>query len=188
MIEELEKRTRAYFDIEEGKDNPHSHLDYVEEQVRSGEPIASLARSIGQTLKKDISRQMLSGYLHKTFPEALERLEAAKPNMAEAFAEDALHIVDSAEGDKAEIYKAGLRARMRESLAKMFNPAFQANKQPTMQLNVNNLHLTALTSIAPQSRAHVSLEQPEGQIGALMAGDKSESLSPTADSNKHQAA
>lgn len=168
MIEELERLTREYFDVET-EHNPHSHLDYVVAQVESGDPISTIASSIAVSLKEPIRRQMLSDYLHQSFTDAKARLQSARPVMGEAMAEDAINIVDTPNLDKTQVAHASLRARMRESLAKMFNPDLAPNRQPTLQFNIGTLHLSALR--APSApHVHVRLiEQPEGQTGALMA-------------------
>lgn len=150
MIEELERLTRSYFDIEEGADNPHSHLDYAIAQIESGIPIAGIARTIATSTGLDIQRHVLSKYLHDSQSDADERLAKARPTMAHAMAEDALGIVDEKVYDKIDVARNALRARTREGLAKMFNPEFNQNKQQGVTLNIGTLHLNALRS-APQA-------------------------------------
>lgn len=154
MIEELEKRTRAYFDAQEDSKLTETHLDYAVAQVESGEPLAAIARSIASDLGKPISREMLSKYLHETFSDAKPRLEAARPTMGEALAEDSLSIVDAPMQDKTDVARAGLRARTRENLAKMFNPAFQPNKlNGGTTINIGELHLDALRTLNARDKA-----------------------------------
>lgn len=156
MIGELERLTREFFDVETA-DNPHSHLDYAIAQIESGIPIAGLARSIAGTTGLDIQRHVLSKYLHDSQPDADERLAKARPTMAHAMAEDALGIVDEKVYDKLDVARNALRARTREGLAKMFNPEFNQNRQPTVQVNIGTLHLDALRSPTLTPHARVSL-------------------------------
>jgi hypothetical protein len=152
MIEELERLTRDYFDVPEGEDNPHSHLDYAVAQIESGVPIAGLAKIIGEETGLEIQRQVLSRYLHDLTPDAAMRIAEARPIMAHAMAEDALGIVDEQVTDKLDVARNALRARTREGLAKMFNPEFQQQKQQGVTLNIGSLHLSALRAPLEQAK------------------------------------
>lgn len=168
MIEELERLTREYFDVET-EHNPHSHLDYAIAQIESGESITSIASSLGDTLKVPIQRQVLSRYLHGLSSDAEERLAKARPAMTHAMAESAVVLIDQAPADKLDLAHNAAKARTRENIAKMLNPEFQANKQATnVQFNIGSLHLRALTHPTFAPHARVSLE-PDRQVGALMA-------------------
>lgn len=141
MIEELERLTREYFD----EDETSTHLDYAVTQLQSGKTIADMARSITDCLTVQISREMLTTYLH-SLPNASERIAGAKPTQALAMIEEAIAIVDVEPNDKLQATWARNRAWVRESHARMINPEFQPNKGTNVQIHtsIGMLHLTAI--------------------------------------------
>lgn len=157
MIEELERLTREYFDVET-EDNPHSHLDYAIAQLESGDTITGIAAKVGKTLNLPIQRQVLSRYLNGLTPDAEERLAKTRPAMTQAMAEDAIQIIDESPADKLDLAHNAAKARTRENIAKMLNPEFQAHKQQTnVQFNIGAMHLEALRQTLPRAHARVSL-------------------------------
>jgi hypothetical protein len=165
MIEELERLTRSYFDVEEGEVNTHSHLDYVVEQLKSGRTIADMARSLSEIMQDTLARETLSSYLH-SLPDGTERITNAKPTQALAMIEDAIVMVDEHPTDKLAVAHAVARARVRESHAKMINPEFQQSKQQGVTLNIGTLHLAALR--APDTaHAHVRIVSGDAEGSAL---------------------
>lgn len=165
MIEELEKRTRLYFEIEEGEDNPHSNLDYVVAQTEQGTTLTELAEDISGSIKVEIGRELISSYLRSTFDDTEIRLTEARALASHALVEQAIKLVDQPAYTTVSVSRAASRARTRQWTAERWNAKeLGQSKQQGITLNIGTLHLDALRAPnhATQARAFVS-DTPEGR-------------------------
>ena len=66
LREELDRRTREFFDGEEGL----THLDYAECLVASGTSLRKLATKLSEALGFDVDRESLRRYLESLDPDS----------------------------------------------------------------------------------------------------------------------
>jgi hypothetical protein len=151
MIAELERRTRD----ELGPDA--THLDYAVHWVESGGTILALAEEIG------VRRQALSGYLHRTFSDALERLERARPSCAHAMVEQAVQLIDDADtSSREELAHAKMRADVRTWLAsRLHREAYGDAKGATVSISIGSMHLGAIKELAQATATLAAGHQAE---------------------------
>lgn len=137
MIAELERRA-----IEEEVDTP---LEVVAEYVSSGGTLVELAAEISKAVKRDFGSGVLSAWLNSTV-EGRQRMAIARLEAAAAYAEQAMHILDTVEESKAAIMKAKARADIRLWMAERLNRKDFGPAQTGVNVLVNNgqLYLDAL--------------------------------------------
>ena len=112
------------------------------DRVCSGESMTAIAKSFG------VSRKLLVSTLYKD-PKQKELLQGARKERGEAFAEQALEIIDNVEESPNAIAKAREQANLRKWLAGCDNPEMFGQKQATVQINVGDLHIDALRNAKP---------------------------------------
>lgn len=116
MIAELHARAASM-----GEDNA-TPLDYVEQWVASGKTITALAAEISKASGQDIIREFLSRYIHTTYPQSEERLDAARRKGAHAMAEGAMGIIDDlAAPTRDELAHAKAKVETRWWVAERWN-------------------------------------------------------------------
>lgn len=148
MIAELERRARGLRD-EWDEDREPTILDYVCVFVASGGTIAELARQI------NVKREVLSEYIHRSFPDAGQRLTEARRKSAYAFAEEAHEVAKETPVDKMDAAAKRLQIQTKQWLAERFNrDELGAQRGPQVAiLTVGDLHLTALENSTERGSA-----------------------------------
>jgi transposase-like protein len=136
--------------------------DWFFEQVADGRTFRDIAGQFGR------SRALLYKWLVKHVPEYEDKLKAARLIAAHAHVEDALVILDEADGSSQPgVIKAKERANFRKWLASVQNrKAYgEQSKGPVIALNINSLHLDAL-----KAAGVTSVALPGGAREALPPG------------------
>lgn len=150
MIEDLERRTREYFEIDDvdvaiGAQTIPSHLDYVAAFIRDGHTLKELAFEIGTTLGYEIGRERVSAYLRATWTTADEILAAARAHASHPMAERALEVVGAHADDSIDVAKAASQARVLLKIAESYDPqSFGSHKGTNVSISITSLHLDAL--------------------------------------------
>lgn len=145
MREELERRTREFFDGEEGR----TPLDYAECLIASGTSIRKLAEALTKTLGFEVNRETLRRHLQSLDEEHYaDRMRTAQEHGAHAFAESSIDILDEASPEEASL--AAARSRARQWISEKWNAReFGRAQGPSVVLNVGQLMLQALQQPAP---------------------------------------
>lgn len=163
MVAELVRRGRAA-GLDETEDGQPAlteeqvALAYCYAWIRGGNPadtsptVLSLARDLG------VSRPLLYEWLTGT-EERKEQLALAREDSGEAHAEEALHILDTA--DAASYQHANARANFRKWLASVYNRKTfgQQAQAAAVSISIGSLHLEAHKAI--KSMSTPLLAQPE---------------------------
>lgn len=168
MREELDRRTREFFEGDEAK----THLDYALCLVASGTSIRKLAIALTKSLRWDregvepLNREMLRRYLKGLDDEHYdERMKAAQEEGAHAYAEHSVDVLDEADADEASLASAKSRA-MQWYAEKCNRKAYGRDVGPLVQLNVAQLMLQALEAPPPLRPSALSHSPP---LAALTA-------------------
>lgn len=154
LRDELEKRTRDYFDVDPvniamGTEHVPSHLDYVCARIESGTTAKTLAKELSDPLGYELTYERLARYLRDTFgPERVANaLDEARIRASHCYAEEALEIVDAPAYDSVTVQQARARANQRNWMAERYNPSrFGGQKGVSVNVSIGSLHLDALRS------------------------------------------
>ncbi len=153
LADELESRTREYFDIDPvevavGTQTVPSHLEYVCAAVESGTTTKQLCREMSETLGYELTYERLTRYLRDRWNDAPQALDEARVRASHCMAEQALELVDAPAYDSVSVQQARNRANQRNWLAERYNPrAFGQSKGVNVSISVTQLHLQALQAI-----------------------------------------
>jgi len=131
------------------------------ERIASGETITEVAQTLKRPDGQWISRNFLSGLLHKD-PERSAKLKEAQIEGASAMVDDALLIVDRAPPDRDSVNKAKTRADVRLKVASLRDRDTWGDRaQVQVNVNVASLHLDSLrTRTVPVESEPAYLPQP----------------------------
>jgi hypothetical protein len=151
ITEELLKRVRDTFDPEpEGQLQPSS-LDYVCHWMESGKTAKALAADLSKHLPFECDYAMLMRYLRNQYGDEKtdQALDAVRARASHSLAEDALDLIDKADGDSSSaVSKAAAQARSRQWMAEKYNPSRFGQKQTTnVSISIGGLHLDALRAV-----------------------------------------
>ncbi len=136
MVAELEERAAAA--------DSSTILEYVEDWVSSGGTLLQLAESTSSSAQVDITRHMVSKYVH-SLPGGPEMLSRARKDGGDGLADQAIEIVDREAESKEQIASNKNAAEMRLKMAGFWNPSYQPQqKGVNVQLTFGQLHLDAL--------------------------------------------
>lgn len=129
---------------------PKMRADLVKLQDKEEEVLEALEQGIGvETLaeKWGITRSAMNAFVEA--PERSEAVARARVRAADHLAQQALVIADDTTG---EVARDRLRVDTRKWLAAKWNPAMYGDtKNPTVQINLGELHLAAVKAIKPDS-------------------------------------
>lgn len=146
MVAELERRTREEFGEEGG-----THLDYVEQWLESGRTLYSLAQSIGGTIGMQVMYATLKRHIDSIAADAGDRIIHARASGAHALVEQSIGISNGRMSQPIDAQRAKLRADTRLRVAALWNrDEFGQKPGVGVTINVNGLHLDALTHRPPQ--------------------------------------
>lgn len=146
MIEQLEKRTRDYFE----DDPTPSHLDYIACWIENGQTIVSLAADLSTDLGFHVGREFISTHLRRTFgEEAVDaRLSNARAYASHCMAEQALTIADGTFETQVDVSSAALSLKARQWTAERWNrKEYGQSKDVNVAVSITSLHLSALQSV-----------------------------------------
>ena len=153
LADELSRRARALFGVEEGEPTPTS-LEYVCYEVESPKTLKTIAHELSASLGFDVDYGMLMRHLRAEHGETAtdEALDAARARASHCLAEASVDIVDEPAETSFEVSRAASRSRSRQWLAQAWNPArYGQQKGVSVSISVGSLHLDALR--APTARA-----------------------------------
>jgi hypothetical protein len=116
IIEELEKRTRQYFDTEDG---PKTPLDYVCARVEDRTTVKAIAKELSDTLHDDVTYDRVMAILRtQNGADAADAaIDLARARASHSLAEESLEIVDAYADTTVDVSRAASRARSRQWLA-----------------------------------------------------------------------
>ncbi len=160
MREELERRTRDYF---EGDPVP-TVLNYVTCRLEDGTTIADIAKEISNTLGHDVPRQWVSEYVHNFSAEAAESVRTARSRASHSWAEKAIDAVDAQAYDSVGVARANNRSRVYLRMAEAADSgSYAQQKGSTIAISIGSLHLDALRAHAGEVTSGVQQGRIEGE-------------------------
>jgi hypothetical protein len=173
MAWELERRLAEWTQTQD--EGSYDVLDYACSWVASGHTLTKLTDEISETLKWDISRDMLMRYLKDGRPDAARRLEQARLDGAHGMVDQGIKIIDDAStADKEQLMKAKMQAEIRQWTAERWNRK-ELGRAPEVQITVNNntLHIDAMRTRQVQLSNHEERVLEPAQSRARLIDAKS---------------
>lgn len=149
LTEELTRRTKQAFEVEENEPIPSS-LDYVCSLIESGQTAKAIAADLSLSLPFQVDYAMLMRYLRAEHGENTDSdLEQARARASHSLVEDALTIVDAPVFTMMDVSQAASRARQRNWMAERYNPSkYGQSKGVSVSVTVGSLHLDALKHVS----------------------------------------
>jgi hypothetical protein len=145
IIAELERRTRARFDENEGEGR--TILDYVVDWIESGGTLIALAKELEAKLRIPIERAVIPNLLRNMFgdTESDTRLANARTRASHVLAEESVTLLDEPADNMVDVTRARDRSKSRQWLASTWNrDTYGSTKGNNVTISIGSLHLDAL--------------------------------------------